>query len=370
MNNQHPKILFIFQLPPPIHGASMINKMIYDSQLINSSFYCSYINLTTAKDVKDIGKNGFRKYWRSLKIYIKVISKVTFNNFDIVYLTLSPHGIAFYKDGILAVILKLFRCKLVFHLHGKGIDSISKKSKVKRLIYQLVFKGVKVIHLSELLYFDIKQFVEKENVWYLPNGIDYSRHIREEIPPKNILYLSNMQESKGSFELLKAAKILKDRKLNFHINFVGKWHNDNSFKERWLSYYNNNNLQEKVSYLGPMYGSDKINMFKNAFCFVLPTVNDCFPISILEAMSYGLPVVSTDEGAISELIVDKKTGYIIEKNNPERLANVLESMLINIDITSQLGLNAQKIFYKKYTIEIFESNFCRIMNEILNKGYC
>ena len=51
-----PSILFILHMPPPVHGAAMMGKYIHDSKMINETFDCHYINLATAKDIKDIGK--------------------------------------------------------------------------------------------------------------------------------------------------------------------------------------------------------------------------------------------------------------------------------------------------------------------------
>ncbi len=55
------KILFIMHMPPPVHGAAMVGQYIYDSKLINEKFEGHYINLTTAKNLQDIGKVGIRK---------------------------------------------------------------------------------------------------------------------------------------------------------------------------------------------------------------------------------------------------------------------------------------------------------------------
>lgn len=55
------KILFIMHMPPPVHGAAMVGKYIHDSKLINEKFEGHYINLTTAKNLQDIGKVGIRK---------------------------------------------------------------------------------------------------------------------------------------------------------------------------------------------------------------------------------------------------------------------------------------------------------------------
>lgn len=56
-------ILFILHMPPPIYGASMMGKYIHDSKLINETLDCHYINLTTAKNLSDIGKVGIKNYF-------------------------------------------------------------------------------------------------------------------------------------------------------------------------------------------------------------------------------------------------------------------------------------------------------------------
>jgi len=365
-----PKILFIMQLPPPVHGAAMINNTIAESTLINSKFDCDYINLTTATDVNDIGKSGIKKYIKSFGIYFKVFSKALFNRYNLIYITLSPHGIAFYKDALLAITLKFFGFKLVYHLHGKGIKQELAKSHIKAKTYRQVFKNTFVIHLSKLLYFDIENIINEENVKYVANGINSDESFDLTNKPKGnkILYLSNMQESKGSFVLLQSAKILKDKNVDFHIDFVGKWHNDPKFKEKWMNFYKENNLQDQVTYHGAKYDSEKTKYLIEANIFVLPTNNDCFPISILEAMSFGTPVLSTKEGAIPEIINNNENGLIIKKNNPEDLAQKVEYMLVNEKLRIEFGQNAHKKFHEKYSIENFENNFCKTLSSILG-GY-
>ena len=66
------KILFILHLPPPVHGAAMVGKYIHDSELINSELDCSYINLTTASSLEDIGKVGLRKLTAFVRLLVKI----------------------------------------------------------------------------------------------------------------------------------------------------------------------------------------------------------------------------------------------------------------------------------------------------------
>ena len=75
-----PKILFIMHMPPPVHGAAMVGQYIHDSEMINGEFESHYINLTTAKNLQDIGKGGMSKlfdFFTLLNKIIRAVKKIT-----------------------------------------------------------------------------------------------------------------------------------------------------------------------------------------------------------------------------------------------------------------------------------------------------
>ena len=63
-----PTILFILHMPPPVHGASMMGKYIKDSRKVNETFDCKFINLSMAQSINDIGKAGFKKLIKFIKL--------------------------------------------------------------------------------------------------------------------------------------------------------------------------------------------------------------------------------------------------------------------------------------------------------------
>lgn len=71
-----PTILLILHMPPPVHGASMMGKYIHDSQVVNEAFDCHYINLTTAKNLADIGKVGVRKLIQFIQLLYQIRKEV------------------------------------------------------------------------------------------------------------------------------------------------------------------------------------------------------------------------------------------------------------------------------------------------------
>lgn len=165
-----PTILFILHMPPPVHGAAMMGKYVHDSKVINEAFECHYINLTTAKDINDIGKVGIRKLKHFVKLLNTIRREVKQLKPSLVYVTPNSNGGAFCKDFIVVQMLKIFGCKVVVHFHNKGVAE-QKNDFPFSFLYGVFFRNLKVILLAESLYVDIEKFVDRENVYICPNGI-------------------------------------------------------------------------------------------------------------------------------------------------------------------------------------------------------
>ncbi len=164
------------------------------------------------------------------------------------------------------MLLKCSRARIAYHMHGKGIAEIARKSAFKRQLYHWVFQKTKVIHLASCLYEDISAFVKKEDLWIVPNGIPLPKHgVTHQNGDERILYLSNMQESKGSMDLLKAAGILKDRGVSFKVDFVGKWHSDSEFQKKWEAYYKMHQLEISYNTMAQNTGMKNKNFWNRPY---------------------------------------------------------------------------------------------------------
>lgn len=96
--------------------------------------------------------------------------------------------------------------------------------------------------------------------------------------------------------------------------------------------------------------------WKDADLFVFPTFyyNECLPLVILEAMEQWLPVISTNEGGIPDVVFNGQTGYTVEKNDPTALVDSLERLFMNPELGIQMGKAGRKLFEEKFTEEVFE----------------
>ncbi len=178
-----------------------------------------------------------------------------------------------------------------------------------------------------------------------------------------MVFLSNLMESKGVLDLLDALELLQQRGCHFVCDVVGSETTEIN-KERLQEEIGRRVLNGSVIYKGCMYGDDKFKVLKGADLFVHPTHNDCFPLVLLEAMAHGLPCISTNEGAILDIIDDGKTGLIVEKNNPVDLADKIELLLNDESLRKKMGAAGRKKYEQEYTLEIFEKRLSNILHTL------
>lgn len=369
----NPKILFIMHMPPPVHGAAMVGQYIHDCELINGEFESHYINLTTAKNLQDIGKVGMRKLFDFFKLLKKIRRVVKDIKPQLVYVTPNACGGAFYKDFVVVEMLKRLGCKVIVHYHNKGVATRQDRW-LDNILYKRFFKGIKVILLSECLYEDVKKYVKKEDVFVCGNGIPSAAiesfvsapidaaSPEDKIP--HILFLSNLLISKGVVVLLDSLKVLKEKGCRVVCDFVGgeTVEMDAAMFQAEVA---KRGLEGMVVYHGRKYGKDKDAFLNTADIFVFPTFyhNECFPLVLLEAMEHGVACISTTEGGIPGIIDDGKTGFLVPKHDAENLAEKIQTLLSDADLRQRMGEAGREKYEKEFTLEVFEKRMAEILSD-------
>ena len=368
-NNEKPRVLLLVQLPPPIHGASMMNEYLVNSERLKDIYDMDVLNLDFVNHVSEIGRFTFGKVLQTFNLSFTLIKFLINKKYDLVYFTLSPIGGAFFRDTIFVSILKLFGSKITYHLHGKGI-STEIKHKLKKILYKYVFKDSSVICLSKMLSYDIDK-VHNGSIYYVSNGIPDQKIDalgNRSKKTNEIVYLSNLVRSKGVLVLIEALSMLQSQNVQFSAKIIGSSTNDLAVDEL-EQIVADKGLNDVVKVLGPIYGNSKFLEINSSAIFCFPTYyrNECFPLSILESMMVGLVPVSTDNGAIPEIIDHGVNGMIVKMNDPSDLAEKLSLLLNNVGKLEAMSISAKLKYKKLYTIEVFENNMLDTFKSILNE---
>jgi len=365
-------ILFLVKLPPPVNGATLMNKSVVESGLLSSKYRLSVLDHGLANSMSDFGTFRLRKFYTILRVYIVFVTRMIVRRPDCVYITIAPGGVAFIKDSILVAISRLFNTPTILHIHGRGIERRSQNSKIYRAYYRAISRQCYFVCLSDSLAKDI-QYVHDNKPRIIPNGI---RSSKTSIATKclqhgekiELLYLSNYHPMKGVIEFIKSVgklcQVVNTSIVNAHI--VGD-------ETRFLRSADLNKLIDdmglrKIIHVhGPLYGKEKFKLMSNSDIFVFPTKyeNEAFPLVILEAMEAGMMVVSTDVGGIPDIVLHGKTGFIVKPNDVDTLVQHLEYLVENISILRKMKEASRLRYEKYYTYDVFEQNMANLFKEVV-----
>ena len=361
------KVLHLGRFAPPMHGAAKMNELYLEGLKKDKDFEAKKIRINYSKKLEEIGKFNLMKFLGVFIVWFKLLYQLIVFRPNKIYFELAPTGFAFLRDSIYVWLCKIFRKKIVFHLHAKGIRTIRNKFLLK--YYQAVFRKTKVIILSEVLYKDIEKVVPKKNTEIVPNGIpneitdkEFNKILKKREKSKKpiLLFLSNMIESKGPLDVLEICRSLKENKIEFECLFVGPWESKD-MKEKFYNLVEKYNLGNNCKYLGPKYGEEKKEIFSKANFFIFPTKypKERFPLVILESFMYGLPVLSYDNGAIKEIINKKYLGFVSDKNTPKELSKWLKKNIKK----KQKPKKIRKEFKNNYDIKVARDELKKILKD-------
>jgi len=364
------KILFVLHQSPPLHGAARVGDVIRASESIAKVYETRFIKIKGSESVSQIGRFSSKKIYAGLVLYLKVFWSLLVFRPHKIYFTPSKSGFALYRDVLISTLWKIyglfFSADIYYHYHTKGIDEYVSQSAFSLKLTQFFVKNVTLILMSRLLQNDFNKVGSYKNCVLLPNGVPDRLSEVEFLKNLNLkyrnevqlqaLYLSQMTKKKGYGEVLNLARQLKGLNISFH--FAGAW--DSESDERYFfEYVKKYKLEQNLTYHGFVSGKKKQSLFNKAHVLLYPSKDDAFPLTILEALSFGIPVLATAEGAIPSML-NEKTGIIIHDINKfSDSMEIIESKFIN-KTTAKACRSRYKNFF---SLEVFDDNLIKILKE-------
>ncbi len=344
------EIVLIGSLPPPYTGQSVSFYMLVKG-IGEYNLKYKVVNLAR-KTFERGGQLTFRRAIECIGILFGFIRKAS-GGYKVVYITIAQSRHGFFRDLPLIWFAWFNNHQIVCHLKGGNYDNFYRQQPrwLQWLIRKTLLKVDIILVLGEQLrkMFDFEPRL-KERVHVVFNGLPFSisKEIKyKELPenqqePIHILYLSNLIESKGYFDLLEAVKILvQEYQLSVQCHFCGMFiaHPSDDIcvkiadqaKFMFDDFVKKHELTNYVHYHGVVIGEDKESFLLKAHFFVLPTNydNEGQPVSIIEAMAYANVVISTDYRAIPDMVVDKQTGFLVPYAQPRAIADRIKKLVMD-----------------------------------------
>lgn len=290
--------------------------------------------------------------------YLRLKKLIKKDTFDIIHIHMSYKG-SFFRKYYVTKLCKRNNKKVIIHLHGSEFKDFynngdkKRKSQIRELFT--------IADVSVVLGEDWKQFIKEiapnSNVIVVNNAIALP-DIGEKKPNENLtfLFLGALIKRKGVIDLLTAVQTIKKEGItNFKVLIAGSGEEENTLK----NYVEENNLGDCVEFLGWINNTQKPGILKKSDVLVLPSYNEGLPIAILEAMSYGLPILSTNVGSIREAVVTGENGCLFKPGEVAKMASEMKKMIDDMDYWRQSSLKSRDICEEKFSDRVF---FDKIQN--------
>jgi len=362
------KILILGKLPPPYMGPAVATQIILNSDL-KDKFDLYHLDTRLNRSLLNIGKFSLRKISKNIDIYLDLRKILKDKKPDLVLIPISQSTLGFLKDSLFILISRMYGRKVLIHLRGSNIQNWLQKSFfLTRMYVEWVIRRCQgAIVLGENLRYLFEKYFPPEKIFVVPNGANYIFPDKEKKNAKKvrILYLANLQPSKGIEDVIEAINIINiEKDSEYTLDVLGAWR-DKKSKQYCIDTVKENKLtaifhQVKTS-------NDKYKFLVNSDIFVFPPRKpEGHPWVIVEAMAAGLPIISTDQGAIIESVIDGVNGFIVEKSNPEIIAEKIKYLIDNPDVRKKMGEKSVKLYIKKFTEDIMVSNLSKAFNSVIN----
>lgn len=187
-----------------------------------------------------------------------------------------------------------------------------------------------------------------------------------------ILFLGNVMERKGLHTLLKAVSgqpsVVSNQYSVIRLDVVGSLSVESEYTKKMQEFIIENNLSSFVFLHNSLNNQPLKEKLKNAHLLIVPSSYEGFGIVYLEGMCFGLPAIGTTAGAASEVIEHEKTGYLIEPNDSEALAQYISKLAKDRKLLTQLSLNARNRYISQPKWEETAENIRNFLQKMVNEG--
>jgi glycosyltransferase involved in cell wall biosynthesis len=364
------KILYFIQLPPPVHGVAAVNDFVYHNDAINDSIIKELLEIKFSEGITELRKTTIRKIINFFRIRRQLNQTIKQTLPDCIYFSIMPVGRGFWRDLLFVHQIKRKGIKTIYHIHNRGIRRRARNIIYRRL-YQYIFQQSIIIHLSEsLMQQEIGGLGLKDSTTVvIPNGVPVMHYENREKRESmiRILFVSNLFPAKGLYDLLCIMKILQDDRVRTQLDVVGEFMRSR-YRKGFHKMLNKLGLNNVVCLCGPRYDDEKWKAYRDADIFLFPTRfrQECFPLVILEAMQFGLPVIASRVGAIPDIIDHGKNGFILEPSDHAGFARAVKELCGNRELLNKMSSASREKFMENYTANHMETKFKQLYDNYLD----
>lgn len=307
----------------------------------------------------------WQKFGKAVAGYGAFIRHLLLQRPDVVHIH-SSFGPSFYRKMPFIYLSRLFRIPVVNHIHGAEFDAFyTQASGSKRKLVDMVYRQCdRLLVLSEEWKKRMARIVPADKITVLENyclipavPFDRGRDGRQ------VLFVGELGRRKGCYDMPAIWERVTAKVPSARLVMAG-----DGEMEPVRQGFARSGLLEHVTFPGWVRGQEKVRLFAESAVFLFPTYNEGMPMVVLEAMSYGLGIVTTTVGGIPGLIQDGTSGRLCRPGDVEGMAEAVIRLLEEDAVREAYGGTARKNAVQHYSLERHLEKLGRVYESVARKG--
>lgn len=300
---------------------------------------------------KDGGK--LTKLIKGICGYIKFAKVLLVDRPDLVHIH-SSFGPSFYRKLPFIYIASWAQKPIINHIHGADFTAFYEQAgeKKKRLIKSVYDKCSKLVALSDEWKERLSRIVSEDKIVIIENySVLHAEALEERLNRSSnntVLFLGELGHRKGCYDILDVVARVKEKipDVRFILAGAGTLQDEQAIKQL----VEEKNIQENTVFPGWVRGEEKDKLLREADIFFLPSYNEGMPMSILDAMGYGLPIVSTTIGGIPKCVDNGENGFLLVPGDIDGFGAAITEILNN-NVRVEMSKYSFKKAKKCYSLE-------------------
>ena len=346
------KVLMVGVSKKRVGGMNTVSQMYINNKKYNENVKLNYVSTST---------NGciFTRMLCMLFGYIRIFFILIFCKIDLVHIHMAEKGSTFRK-GFVAKINKKFGKKVIIHLHAGPFVAwystlnINKQEKIKKIFSY----ADKVLVLGEYWKKELSNIFDENKLIVLYNGVKCPNENMYNINSKNIVYFGVMRKEKGTYDLINAMKLI-DKKLDKDIKLLLY---GNDLVGDIQEVINKLGLNDRVKMMGWISGEEVDNVLKDSMIDILPSYYEGLSMTIIEGLSYGIPIITTNISTMPEILEDYD--YLIEPGDVKTLGKYILDLVNSEEKRKKISNYEYERACKVFSEEKFIDNTLSIYQDI------
>lgn len=305
-------------------------------------------------------KHGFLYFTKSL--FLIILTLIRNKSILIVHIHTASHG-SFFRKSIIALISKLFRKKVLLHIHGGGFVQFYNQNILISYYVKFIF------HISDLIIclspdwkkqLSLIQTLTPLKVLSNPVQDIHIARLKRASSTLNLLFIGAINHNKGIFKLVdyfSTNTYFQTGKIHLSIAGIGEV---NRLTDKTAAIQAKN----RINYLGWISKEEKTDLLLSHDILILPSFYEGLPVSILEALSAQMPVISTHVGAIPDVVIPGLNGWLFDPSDFNQLDAIFKEIFDNPQLIEQYGLSS-KFIVTPYLVASVKHDLDNIYNSLI-----